>query len=149
MHAASNNPGPSGLMASAEAGAVVAVEVFIEQDEIPPMRILLKLPCSPVNRPPLVLVVEKDVVRPVRKLLSDLIQCHLPARASGTFHPEIIPIIDVILQQSTDDQAVNGHPDGSTPVGIATEHSRVRLRRQIVHPVFLATDAKYIGMLGV
>src|SRR5262245_22121839 len=41
--------GPPGLMAGADAGAVVAVEVLIEQNEIPPVRIVLQLPDAAVH----------------------------------------------------------------------------------------------------
>ena len=34
--------GPAGLMAGAEPGAVVAVEVFVEQDQVAPVRIGLE-----------------------------------------------------------------------------------------------------------
>src|SRR5215471_7258917 len=73
MHYTSNNSGPSGLMVGAEASSVVALEVLVEQDEISPMAIFLKLPVPPVHRPPSVLVPEKNIGQPMRKLLSDLI----------------------------------------------------------------------------
>src|SRR5213079_2918705 len=44
--------GPSGLVAGAEAGAVVAVEVLVKEDEVPPVRIVLELPRVSVDRPP-------------------------------------------------------------------------------------------------
>ena len=53
-------PGPAGLMAGAEAGAVVAVEVLVEQDEIAPVRVFLELPRAAVDRPPAVLVAQED-----------------------------------------------------------------------------------------
>jgi hypothetical protein len=43
MHRSSDNSCPSGLMARAEASSIVAVEVFVEQQTIAPMRVLLKL----------------------------------------------------------------------------------------------------------
>src|SRR6266480_1224355 len=41
VHAACNDARPTGLMAGAQAGAVVAVEILVEQDEIAPVRIIL------------------------------------------------------------------------------------------------------------
>src|SRR5687768_15950899 len=41
--------GPPGLVAGAEAGAVVAVEVLVEQDEVAPVRILLEGPAAAVH----------------------------------------------------------------------------------------------------
>ena len=39
-------------MAGAEAGAVVAVEVFVEIDQIAPVRVFLELPRAAVDRTP-------------------------------------------------------------------------------------------------
>ena len=38
MHATGDDPGPSGLVARAEAGSVVAVEVLVEQEVVAPVR---------------------------------------------------------------------------------------------------------------
>ena len=38
-----HHTGPTGLMTGADAGAVVAVEIFLEQQMIPPVRIRLEL----------------------------------------------------------------------------------------------------------
>src|SRR5881628_1285313 len=43
--------GPAGLMARADAGAVVAVEVFVQPDEVPPVGVGFELGDAPVNRP--------------------------------------------------------------------------------------------------
>ena len=43
VHHPRDDAGPAGLMAGAEPGAVVAVEVLVEQDEIAPVRIVLEL----------------------------------------------------------------------------------------------------------
>jgi hypothetical protein len=52
MHSAGNDPSPSGLVARREACAVVAMEIFVEENVVVPVRILLELPGSPVDRPP-------------------------------------------------------------------------------------------------
>src|SRR5215472_2085280 len=44
MHDPRDHAGPSGLMAGAEPGAAVAVEILVEQDEIAPMRVFLEFP---------------------------------------------------------------------------------------------------------
>ncbi len=46
-------------------------------------------------------------------------------------------------------RSVHGHPDRSSPVGVPAEHAGVRLRRQVVHPVFLALDAEDVRVLLV
>src|SRR5436309_9342780 len=44
MHDAGHDSGPARLVAGAEAGAVVAVEVLVEQDAVAPVRVLQELP---------------------------------------------------------------------------------------------------------
>ena len=51
---------PTGLMAGPEAGSIVSVEVFVEQDQVTPMRILLELRGAPVHGAAPVVVPEKD-----------------------------------------------------------------------------------------
>ena len=57
MHGPGDDPGPAGLVAGAEAGAVVAVEVFVEQEAIAPVRVVLELLRRRRRRAPAVLVV--------------------------------------------------------------------------------------------
>ena len=60
MHAPGDDAGPAGLMAGAEAGAVVAVKVLVEREVIAPVRVLLKRAGAPVDRPPALVVPQKD-----------------------------------------------------------------------------------------
>src|SRR5262249_20022160 len=127
MHGSGADAGPAGLMAGAEAGAVVTGKVLIEQQIIAPARVLLKRAGAPVDRPAATLVPQKDTGQAARELLSDLIQGQVPAGARGTFDREIIAVIGVILQQAPDNQRVDRHPDWSAPVGVAAEHAGVGL----------------------
>src|SRR5689334_18742724 len=45
-----NTARPSGLMAGADAGAIVAMEVFVEQDQISPVGIVLEFLCTAIHR---------------------------------------------------------------------------------------------------
>ena len=60
VHEAGDDPGPAGLMAGAEAGAVVAVEVFVELKVIAPVRIVLEFLDAAVDRTPAVFVLEEN-----------------------------------------------------------------------------------------
>src|SRR5262245_38953672 len=99
MHASGNDPGPSRLVVGAETSPVVTVEVLIEQDEIAPVRVLLKLPRPAIDRPSASLVFQKDAGEPAPEFLGDLVQVHLPSRACWTFNRERIAVIGVVLQQ--------------------------------------------------
>ena len=149
IHQPRDDAGPSGLVTRTQAGAVVAVEVLVEQEVITPVRVLLKFAGRSIERTPPVIVPQKDAGQPTRDFLGNLIQRHVPARARWTFDGEIIPVVAVILQEGPDDQAVDGHPDRSAPVGVAAEHAGIGLRRQVRHAVFPTPRGEHIGMLGV
>src|SRR3954462_11739874 len=83
---ASDDSGPSGLVARAEPGAVVAVEVLAELDEIPPVGVLLELPSTAVDRPPALPVPEEDVGEAARDLFRHLVEIHLPSRTGRALH---------------------------------------------------------------
>src|SRR5438270_6925605 len=67
---------PAGLMAGAQSGAVVAVEIFVEQDMVAPVGIALELFCAAIDRPPAMLVGGKYPGEPVGNLFAHLKQIH-------------------------------------------------------------------------
>src|ERR1700758_2470876 len=81
MHGPGDGAGPSGLVARAEAGPVVAVEVLVEQDEIAPVRILLELLAPPIYGSPTILAADEDGGEAVRDVGGHLIQVHPTAGA--------------------------------------------------------------------
>src|SRR4249920_2252223 len=50
VHAPGDHAGPARLMARAEPRSVVAVEVLVEQDQVPPVGVLLELLGAAVDR---------------------------------------------------------------------------------------------------
>src|SRR5262249_13334871 len=116
---------PASLVASAQSGAVVTVEVLVKQDIVPPMRILLKLRGSPVDRPASASVAEEDVRQPPREFLRHFEQRQVMLRTRGTLHLKFVAIKLIQIQKRPDEQDVNWHPDRSAPVGVPTEHARV------------------------
>ena len=85
VHQARDDAGPSGLVAGAETGAVVAVEVLVEQEEIAPVRILLELPRAAVDGPPALAVLQEDARQPAATAppRPGTASCSAPSR-SGT-----------------------------------------------------------------
>src|SRR5947209_5866795 len=102
MHAAGDDSGPAGLVTGTESGTVIAVEVLVKQDEITPVRVLLKRSGSPIDRTLALLISQEDVGQPPRDLFGNLIEVHVPSGAGGTFDGKIIPVIGVIVQQGSD-----------------------------------------------
>src|SRR5262245_2174654 len=112
-------------MAGAEAGPVVTVEIFVEQDEVSPVRVLLELACAAVNRTSSILIFEENAGQPLLQLLSHLIKRQAMSRSCRKLDRELITIVHIVLKEATDYQGVHWHPDRSAPVGVATEHSVV------------------------
>src|SRR6478609_2008426 len=86
-------PGPSGLVTGADAGAVVAVEVLVEEDQVAPVRVGLELFAATIDRSLAFLVAEKDLRESPGKLARDFVQVHLLARSGGELDLERVAVV--------------------------------------------------------
>ena len=77
--------GPARLMAGTDAGAVVAVKIFVERDEIAPMIIALELFRPAEDRPAAGVVTQKDSRQPLRNLAGHIPEIRQPARTRRAF----------------------------------------------------------------
>src|SRR6516225_4488110 len=84
-----HEPGPSGLMTGADAGAIVAVKIFVEQQVIPPIGIALELLGAAELWPPAGLVAEEDPGQPVGDLPGDVKQVLRVAGSSRALDSEV------------------------------------------------------------
>ena len=75
MDEAGDDAGPSGLVTGAEAGAVVAVEVFVEPDVVSEIGIILEFFNSAKNGPAAVVIAEKDAGHAGTEFLRNLMVC--------------------------------------------------------------------------
>src|SRR4051812_17274945 len=98
-------------MAGAQAGAVVAVEVLVEEDQVAPVRVFLELACPAVDRPPAALVLQEDARESTAEFLGYLIEGHHSARARRALDLELVAVVGVVLQQCADDQSIDRRPD--------------------------------------
>src|SRR5512136_150391 len=73
-----DHPCPSRLVACAQARTVVPMEVLVEKNVIPPVGVGLELLRAAVHRPPVALIAQKDVGKPVRNVLSYFEEVHHP-----------------------------------------------------------------------
>src|SRR5262245_18867281 len=64
---------PTRLVAGADAGAVVAMEIFVEQQVIAPVGILLEFLRSTEHRPPAGFIAQEDPGQAIGDLLCDLV----------------------------------------------------------------------------
>src|SRR5688572_17141374 len=87
---AGDEAGPPGLMAGADAGAVVAVEVFVEQHVIAPVRIRLELFGPAVDRPAAMLVAAERAAQAQPDLDDHLTEVHHAARTGRALDGELV-----------------------------------------------------------
>src|SRR5262249_30253044 len=149
LHEGSNDARPASLMVSADAGAVVAMKVFVERNEVAPMGVGLELLGSSIDRTASVRVAQKNPLHAIHDLLAHLKQVHLLSRARRTLHLEAVAVIEVKLLQRVDHQHLHRHPDWSSPIGIAPVHGVVRLRGEIIHAELLAMHIQHVRVIGV
>src|SRR5262245_24463913 len=67
-----DHAGPARLVARADAGAIVAVKVLVEEDQIPPVRIFLELRGATVDRAAAIGATDEDADHAPRELVRDL-----------------------------------------------------------------------------
>ena len=73
---AGDDTGPPGLVAGSDAGAVVAMEILVEQQVIAPIGIALKFFGTAENRSPSGFIAQKDRGEAIGDLLCHLEQVH-------------------------------------------------------------------------
>ena len=138
--------GPAGLMAGADARAIVAVEVFVKRDEIPPVRIVLKFLRTAENRPAAVFVAEKNPRESLGNFACDLPQIEHFAGACRAFDFVAVAKEVMKLLQRFNEQKIHREPDRPAPIGVAAEQSGARLRRLVIDAVFRAVAPELVGM---
>src|SRR2546425_1916137 len=140
---------PAGLMARANAGTVVAVEVFIKPDEIPPVGVGLELGDAPVDRPSPVRSAQENAGQASGELSRYVPEGRARSRPGWALDLEAGAVEMVELLKGLDQQVVDGKPDRPTPVGVSAEEARARFRRFVVHAVFVAIDDEHAGVVAV
>src|SRR6478609_3719676 len=94
-----DHAGPASLMRRPDPCAVVSVEVLVEQDVVPPGRVLLEERCPTEHRAPPVRVPSERRRQAVAQLFGHLIEVHLVAGSGWAFDAEAVAVVEVELQQ--------------------------------------------------
>ena len=122
--------GPAGLVRRAEPGAVVAVEVLVEQDVVLPAAGRSGTRSTqPKHGPPPVLADEEDRDQPAPEVVGDL-------RRASAASPEPVgySTVNVVAEEARvasialTTQVVDREPDRAAPVRVAAEHARSSTR---------------------
>ena len=97
LHQFGDNAGPSRLMASADSGARVSVKVFVEQDQIAPVRISLEFFEIAEDRPAAFIVSKKYIRHSTGQFTGYIPQSQHFSRPGWEFHCEAISEVMVEL----------------------------------------------------
>src|SRR5512145_334175 len=125
---------PPRLVAGPDASTVVPVKVLVEQEQIPPVRVVLEGLRPAEDRSAAVGVPEEDPGEPARQLGGHLPQVQPAVGSGGERHRQLVSVEVVEALQRLDEQVVHGKPDRTAPVGIAPEEAAGGLRRLVVDP---------------
>src|SRR6516225_10446188 len=123
-----DNTGPTRLVTGPDAGAIVAMEVLVEQEIVPPVRISLEFSGAAKNRPAAAPVLQEDAGQAIGDLVRHLVQVHDIARTGRALDFEVVAVIGVVVQQRADYQRIDRHPDRTAPVRVPAEHASIGLR---------------------
>src|SRR5215831_982565 len=140
---------PARLMAGAQAGAVVAEEVLVEQDQVAPVGIGLELSGASVHGPSALLVTQEQTREPLGDLSRHLEQGYALAGAGWTLHGEVVAVEGVEIQEPADEQHVHREPDGATPIGVAAEETARGFGRLVVDAIDVATHRERVRVVPV
>src|SRR5947199_9819148 len=101
------------------------MEVFIEEDEVAPMRVFLELLRPSVDRPPAICIAQENTRQSTLNLLGHFEQGHVAAGTSRALNFELIAVEAVQVHQASNDQRIDWHPHWPPPVGVAAEHPAI------------------------
>src|SRR5262245_13397602 len=119
-------------MAGPDAGAFVSVEVLVEQDQVTPVWIVLKLLGAPEDGAPAGAIVQEDPGEAPRELGGHLPQVQFPTRARRALDGETLAVEVVELLERLDEQIVHGEPDRAAPIRVAAEETTGGFGRLVV-----------------
>src|SRR3954451_15397151 len=115
--------GPAGLVPRTEPGAVVAVEVLREDDQVLPVRVGLQRLVGAVDRaaPPRIRREQRD--QPPGQVVRHLAEVHLVLRTGRVLHHKVLAEERRVLAERLDQQEIDRHPDRPPPVRVAPEQA--------------------------
>src|SRR5438309_7110946 len=144
-----DEPRPARLVAGADAGALVAVKILVEEEKVAPVRIDLERPGGTVHGAPAVAAAQEQADEPARQLARDVPEVEQAVRPGRAFDLEVVAVEVVELLQRLDQQVVHREPHGAAPVRVAPEERRARFRGLVVHAMLHAVHRQRVRMLAM
>src|SRR5258708_38862450 len=107
MHYIRDRTGLSGLMAGTDSGARIAVEVFVKQNQISPVRVGLEFLQVAEHGPPALFIAQESAGQATRQFSGNLPQGHHLSRASWALDLEIVAQVVVEFLQALDQKKIH------------------------------------------
>ena len=125
------------------------MEIFVEQDQIAPVRIDGPARVAAMAGTAAVVVRQKNSCQAAGQLPGDFTQCQPLSGTGRTLGFEMVSVEMVIAFQRFDQEVVGRKPDGPAPVGIAAKEGGVRFARHIFQTMHFAAGVKFERMFLV
>ena len=149
LDGASDEAGPAGLMRGAETSAVVAMEIFVEEEIVAEVGIGLEFFAAAEDGAAAGRVAKENVGEAAFDFAGDFEEGHLLAGAGGALDGEVVAEVAVVDEQGTDDEEIDGEPDGTAPIGIAAEHAGFGFSGLVLDDEAFAVNFEDVGIVEV
>src|SRR6267154_2534786 len=139
--------GPAGLMAGANPAPIITVEIFVEENEIAPVRIALKKFRAAGYRTAAVRIAKENVNEPPGNFRRHLPEIGFGAGMRGALDFKIFTVVVVEFLQGFHEQIVHGKPDGPAPVGISAKEACRGFSGFVVNAVGVSVHLNLVRMV--
>src|SRR6266404_2306 len=140
---------PASLMAGADPGPIVAMKVFVEEDKVFPVRIILEDLKSAGDGTAATRIAKEDVDEPAGDFSRHLPEIGFLRGMRRALHLEVLAVVMVKLLQRFDEQIVYGEPDGPAPIRIAAKEARGGFRRLVTDAIHISVHVHFVRMILV
>src|SRR5579872_2193512 len=103
-------------MTGAQPHACIAVKIFVKENQVAPVLVMLVNGIGSMRRTPSIFITQKEACKPAGYLRRDFPECQHLSGASRTFHPIVVAQIVMKLLQRFDQQKIDREPDRPPPV---------------------------------
>src|SRR5712691_6764504 len=131
-------------MTRTQAATGFAVEVFVEQNQVPPVRITRVFLALAMAGPSSFVIRQKDASEPAREFVGHFLERQHVSGADGTFNFERFAIEKMITLKRFDDEEVDREPNRAAPVRVATEKITGAFAWNVIDAVFFVASAEDI-----
>src|SRR5260370_39898561 len=136
-------------MAGANPAPIIAMKIFVEKNEIAPVRIALKKLSASCYGTAAVRIAKKNVNEPPGNFRGYLPEVGFAAGMRGALHFEIFAVVVVEFLERFHEQIVDRKPDGPAPVRIAAEQARRGFGGLVVHAIRISVYVNLLRMVLV